>query len=59
MRAEEGAMPRTKSKPKRPVKPTMAETPNGAVLTLSEVAAYLRVMEARVEELVREQNWLF
>jgi excisionase family DNA binding protein len=36
--------------------PKAIESPNGAVLTLPEVAAYLRVSQARVEELVREQN---
>src|SRR5438067_9808143 len=56
MRAKERAMPRTKTKPKRPAKPMTAEVPNGAVLTLPEVAAYLRMPEEKVVRLVRESN---
>jgi excisionase family DNA binding protein len=38
--------------------PTKAETPvpTAAVLTLPEVAAYLRLPEAKIERLVRESN---
>lgn len=49
-------MPRTKTKPKRPVKPKVAGSLNGAVLTLPEVAAYLRMPEEKVVRLVRESN---
>ena len=49
-------MPRTKTRPKRTTKMKSAGAPNGVVLTLAEVAAYLRMPEAKIELLVREHN---
>ena len=53
-------MPRTQNKPKPGPPPTPSPTATnglvGEVLTLTEAAAYLRVPEATVVELVREQD---
>jgi excisionase family DNA binding protein len=49
-------MPRTKSKPSHKAKSKSVAVPAGAVLTLSEVAAYLRVPASKVEHLVREYH---
>jgi excisionase family DNA binding protein len=53
-------MPRTTTKPKRPKAkpkpPAPAAVPAGEVLTLAEAAAYLRLPEAEVVRLVREQG---
>jgi hypothetical protein len=49
-------MPKTKATPRRSTALQSPVEPTGAVLTLAVVAAYLRVMEARTEELVRERN---
>jgi len=48
-------MPRTKPEPK-PRRPAPANGPTGDVLTLSEAAGYLRLPEAEVLRLVREQG---
>jgi excisionase family DNA binding protein len=56
MKRKETTMPPTKPKPKQKPKPKAADIPNGEVLTLAEIAKYLRVPEARVEQLVHERN---
>src|SRR5436190_2256662 len=62
MTTEERTMPRTTSTPKRPKAkvnakpPAPAAVPAGEVLTLAEAAAYLRLPEAEVVRLVREQG---
>ncbi len=60
---EGDAMPRAKTKPGRrpgdgPAAPSASHvsTPSGEVLTLAEAAAFLRVAEADVLRLVREQR---
>ena len=52
-------MPRTKPKPEATTSTPLPPTANGfegEVLTLSEAAAYLRLPEAEVMRMVREQN---
>jgi excisionase family DNA binding protein len=48
------AQTKAKAKPKKPTAPV--EPPTGEVFTLAEAAAYLRVPEAEVVRLAREQN---
>jgi excisionase family DNA binding protein len=56
MRVKETIMPRTKSKPQRQPKLGITAAPNGAVMTLAETAAYLRLSEPETEELVYSKN---
>ena len=49
-------MPRATTRSKRPAEPAATEPPNGAVLTLTEVAAYLRMPEEKVQRLACEGN---
>src|SRR5205809_3543948 len=49
-------MPRATTKPKRAKTAKPAPVPAGEVLTLAEAAAYLRLPEAEVVRLVREQG---